>query len=324
MADPDADAAPETRLTILGSHHLAQPGNDEHGTDAGDPLDEDRQRELAALRDRLAARSFDWVGLEIPRDHRDALAEQVDAVDAAVAERGEAVWTDPDEWPDGPLRVRGEAVQIGLRLARRLDARVHAVDSQPAPPDPPADSASELDWSLAVDPDAVPYDVPDPEAVVADRESRVAESSYLELFQHTNREPQLLENHRLNVAASLSSSELSASDAESPVESRSERSASAESESGSDTDTSVESESDTESPLVAPDATTDYAGSRQLGYWYERNARICENCRAVATPNSEGLLVIGAAHVVPVRQVADAAIGVTPASSLPLLTDDEP
>ncbi|MEZ3117434.1 DUF5694 domain-containing protein [Halobaculum sp. MBLA0147] len=300
MEDSDADTTAETRLTILGSHHLAQPGNDEHGTDAGDPLDDGRQRELAALRDRLAGRSFDWVGLEIPRDHRDALAEQVDAVDAAVAERGEAVWTDPDEWPDGPLRVRGEAVQIGLRLARRLDARVHAVDSQPAPPDPPAGSTAELDWSLAVDSEAVPYDVPDPEAVVADRESRVAESSYLELFRHTNREPQLQQNHRLNVAASLSSSELSASD------------------------TTGEAESDTEPPLVAADATTDYAGARQLGYWYERNARICENCRAVATPSSEGMLVIGAAHVIPVRQVADAAVGITPASPLPLLTDDEP
>lgn len=324
MGDSDTDTTAETRLTILGSHHLAQPGNDEHGTDAGDPLDDGRQRELAALRDRLAGRSFDWVGLEIPRDHRDALAEQVDAVDAAVAERGEAVWTDSDEWPEGPLRVRGEAVQIGLRLARRLDARVHAVDSRPAPPDPPAGSTAELDWSLAVDPEAVPYDVPDPEAIVADRESRVAESSYTALFRHTNREPQLRETHRINVAASLSSSELSASDAGSPVESGPEDDGSPEPESESDTDSSAESVSDTESPLVVPDATTDYAGSRQLGYWYERNARICENCRAVATPGSDGLLVIGVAHVVPVRQVADAAVGITPASPLPLLTDDEP
>lgn len=67
----------------------------------------------------------------------------------------------------------------------------------------------------------------------------------------------------------------------------------------------------------------DYVGSTQLGYWYERNARIFENLRDVTGPDEETLFVVGASHVIPVKQLAQAAPATCPRSPLSLLTVDD-
>ncbi|KTG09446.1 hypothetical protein AUR64_16855 [Haloprofundus marisrubri] len=62
----------------------------------------------------------------------------------------------------------------------------------------------------------------------------------------------------------------------------------------------------------------DYVGSRQVGYWYERNGRIVENLRRVTEPDEETLFVVGASPVVPVKQLLDAEPSTCSPSSLPL------
>lgn len=66
-----------------------------------------------------------------------------------------------------------------------------------------------------------------------------------------------------------------------------------------------------------------YAGSTQIGYWYERNARIFENLARVTAPNEETLFVVGASHVLPLKQLAQAAPATCPRSPLSLLSPAE-
>lgn len=63
-----------------------------------------------------------------------------------------------------------------------------------------------------------------------------------------------------------------------------------------------------------------YTGSKQIGHWYERNARMFENLSRVTGPDEETLFVVGASHVMPIKQLAQAAPGTCPRSALPLLT----
>lgn len=63
----------------------------------------------------------------------------------------------------------------------------------------------------------------------------------------------------------------------------------------------------------------DHAGARQTGYWYDRNARICENLTRSTGPDQETLFIVGSSHVIPVKQIAQAAPATCPRSALPLL-----
>lgn len=63
----------------------------------------------------------------------------------------------------------------------------------------------------------------------------------------------------------------------------------------------------------------EYVGSQQAGYWYERNARILENLHRVTGAEEDTLFVVGASHVLPVKQLAEAFPATCPQSPLPLL-----
>lgn len=63
-----------------------------------------------------------------------------------------------------------------------------------------------------------------------------------------------------------------------------------------------------------------YTSSTQIGYWYERNARIFENLARITAPNEETLFVVGASHVIPIKQLAQAAPATCPRSPMPLLS----
>lgn len=284
---PSSDAHPwptpepgETRVTLLGTVHLANPGNDEHNTDVDDTLAPARQDELETLCERLARRDFDRVALEFPRESESDLRAQYRALRSTGSLDAEA------SFPDGPARVRGEAAQVGFRIAAALDLDpecVHAVDSHPPRPD------IDADWSVDIDADAVPYPVPDMAALVAEEQRRLAASTLLDLIREKNRESHLQTLHAGNVAASLSSSRTS------PPDSRPDD--------------------------PAHDYESEYVGSTQLGFWYERNARIVENLRRASDPGDETLFVVGASHVVPVRQIARGAPGCCPRSPLSLLSE---
>lgn len=64
----------------------------------------------------------------------------------------------------------------------------------------------------------------------------------------------------------------------------------------------------------------DHAGARLLTAWYERNFRILENLwDAIGTDDDRALVVIGAAHVRPLRHFLDEAPMTCPVSPIPSL-----
>jgi hypothetical protein len=66
----------------------------------------------------------------------------------------------------------------------------------------------------------------------------------------------------------------------------------------------------------------DYTGAAQVGYFYERNARILQNLLRVLDPGERSLLVVGASHVLPLRQLATTHPGLAPISPLDLLAGE--
>lgn len=249
----------EARLTLLGSHHFHTPGNDEHTMELDDPLSQERQRELVALRECLEERSFDHVAVEIPSDWQESLNEQYTSIQNMIEFYNE------DNYPDGPADIRSEAVQVGFRVANALGLdSVHAVDSRPEPLD------FDANWAVEEDPDDVPYPLLDAEEVVTSEQEMIRDSTYIDALRTQNRVSNLRQNQTLNIAASLSSSE-------------------------------------------------GYNSSKQIGHWYERNARIFENLSRITGPNEETLFVVGASHVIPIKQIAQAAPQTCPRSAIPLL-----
>jgi hypothetical protein len=252
----------QARLTLLGSPHLHAPGNDAHGMELDDPLSTERQAQLHAVCERLEVRPFDHVAVEVPWGMQATLDEQYAAVRDGVA------LDDETAFPDGPVPVRSETVQIGFRVADALDLDgVVAVDSRPDPPEVDAT------WTVDEDPDEVPYPLLDAEELVQSAERRLRESTYLEALREQNRPTELRRNQQLNVAAAHTSGD-----------------------------------------------EGDYTTATQLGYWYERNARMFENLARTTGPDEETLFVVGASHVVPVKQLAQAAPATCPRSARPLLT----
>lgn len=254
----------QSRITLLGSPHLANPGHDAHNVAVDDPLTSKRQQELAIICDHLENGDFDHVAVELPRDCQSGVDEQYEAI------QGGAALHEEDAFPAGPAAIRGEAVQIGFRLAAALDHdQVKAVDSRPPFPD------SSADWAIAEDPATVPYSLPDMEALVAAEEQRLRKSTLLALLQEKNRSEHLQTLHAANIAASFSSSS-------------------------------------------APDGD-EYTGSRQVGHWFERNGRMLENLNRVTGADEETLFIVGASHVIPVKQLADAFPATCPQSPRPFL-----
>jgi len=186
----------QTRLTLLGTPHLANPGADEHNVEVDDVLTPTRQSELRTVCERLEPTDVDTVAVEIPVEEQAALDDQYAAV------RDGAALDDADAVPSGPAAVRSEVVQIGFRLARSLGHdRVYGVDSRPPVPD----FEGEADFAIDLDADRVPYPVPDIAAAVEERERRLADSTILEVLRANNRPDSLQTLHVGNVAASLTS-----------------------------------------------------------------------------------------------------------------------
>lgn len=252
----------QRRLTLLGSHHLANPGEDAHNLAVDDTLAPNRQRELAGLCELLEPGAFDRVAVEVPRERQTALDGQYRAF------RTDAALDDESRFPDGPAAVRSEVAQVGFRVADALDReRVHAVDSVPEPP------GIDANWTIETDPDAVSYRVPDFEEMLDAERRSVRESTLSEVYRNQNRGERLRRFHAGNAAASFSSSD------------------------------------------------GDHVGSRQFGHWYERNGRMLENLLRATGPDEETLFVVGAGHVLPVKQLAEAHPAACPRSPLPLLTE---
>lgn len=112
VAPAPGEDAGSVKVMVLGTYHFANPGLDVVNMQADDVLAPQRQVELEALTDRLAAFRPTVVAIESTRRTDGLLSDSYKA------------FTPADLSTD-----RNEIVQIGFRLASRLDLdRVYAID----------------------------------------------------------------------------------------------------------------------------------------------------------------------------------------------------
>lgn len=196
LADGDRVAA-----TVLGTYHMAQPGNDVVNVDVDDVLAPARQAELRELVDRLADWNPDRVALELPADWQSAVEDCYESYRS-----GERAYDRHEPFPE-PFPedfARNEAVQVGFRLADRLDHdRPLAVDHGYRFPDDIDAAAFEEAMTAAPDPADAPYPLPDPEAMQARANEGLATQSVLEYHRTVNAERALRENHALLYAGAF-------------------------------------------------------------------------------------------------------------------------
>lgn len=106
--------ARDVQVMVLGTYHLANPGQDLHNVEVDDVTSELRQRQLKAIADVLAAFGPDRVAVEGLSEREDfSLASYEDFVPADLEE------------------IPNERVQIGFRLAHRLGhEKVFGIDEK--------------------------------------------------------------------------------------------------------------------------------------------------------------------------------------------------
>ncbi len=111
---------PAIEIMVLGTYHLANPGQDLNNVAADDVRTPAKQAELAALADRLAA--FKPTKIVVEREVPGPRFEVADY----------STFT-----PDTLLKDRNEEAQIGYRLAAKLGHKaVYGFDEQPGPGEP--------------------------------------------------------------------------------------------------------------------------------------------------------------------------------------------
>lgn len=195
------DDGDRVAATVLGTYHMAQPGTDVVNVDVDDVLAPARQAELREFVDRLADWGPDRVALELPADWQSAVEDCYDGYRA-----GERAYDRPDTFPE-PFPedfARNEAVQVGFRLADRLDHdRPLAIDHDSRLPDEVDAEAFDEAMTAAPDPADAPYPLPDPEAMQARANEGLATQSVLEYHRTINAERALRENHALMYAGAL-------------------------------------------------------------------------------------------------------------------------
>lgn len=126
--EPEAE---QLRVMLLGTYHMDTPELDVVNIDADDVLSPDRQLELEDLADRLEAWRPDLVAVERPHDRQAQLNELYESYASGQIRYQEEVEIDPihPHREDPVSECRSEVVQIGYRLADRLDLeQIHAVD----------------------------------------------------------------------------------------------------------------------------------------------------------------------------------------------------
>lgn len=178
--------AGQVEVMLLGTYHMANPGQDSFNVDADDVLTPDRQHELETLTDRLERYRPDRIAVEQPADRQTRLDRRY------------------RRYRDGGLREsRTETVQVGFRLADRLDHdRVLAIDHRP-------DLDERLRGVLSPDPDDVltpadvPYPLSDATALHRASQAHLDTATVPDHLAWTNREPQLALNHELMFAQAL-------------------------------------------------------------------------------------------------------------------------
>lgn len=192
---PDCDTT-QVEVLLCGTYHMDNPGLDEINVDADDPIESDRQRQLEELIDHFVDWRPELVAVERPYRRRTTVNEIYDGYRRGDRryDREEEIDPPHPHRDDPTSECRSEVVQIGFRLADRLD------HDHVAPIDYPMDLSNEALEALerrGVDPEPkVPAALPDLDGEEAALSARLRESSLVEYFRWLNRE----ERQRVNRA----------------------------------------------------------------------------------------------------------------------------
>ena len=192
---PECDSE-QVEVMLLGTVHLDNPGLDEHNPGVGDVLTPERQAELRDLTERLADWDPDRIAIERPYEDREAVNAVYEAFrsDARAYDEDQELPSlrsgaggEPDD------EIRSEVVQIGFRLADKLDHdHVYPVD---APMALGNDGLEALEDRGFRPEEKVDRSLPDPEWFVRETEDRFADSTLVEFLRWQNRETRLRFNH---------------------------------------------------------------------------------------------------------------------------------
>lgn len=185
----------QVEVVVLGTYHMDEPRLDDVNVDVDDVLDPGRQRELEALAGHLETADPDCVAVERPVEH----ASELNDVYAKYRD-GEVAYDAVHEFEplhpereDETTACRSEVVQVGFRLAARLD------HDRVVPVDVPemlggSDAFDELE-DAGFEPTAK-VDVPriDAEELQETLDERLVESTIPEYPRHLNEEAVLHAN----------------------------------------------------------------------------------------------------------------------------------
>lgn len=195
----------QVQVMLLGTHHMANPGNDEVNVEADDVLAPNRQAELRNLTDRLTEWEPDLVAVERPYDDADEVnARYAEYRSGERAYDREAEFDSPHDRRDGShTECRSEIVQVGFRLADSLGHdRVEPIDGYPEKPDADPFADRDVDSTRKTE---VP--VPDLEEMQCESDRKLASSTIPEYLAWVNEKQQLEKNHRLMFDRALRSAD---------------------------------------------------------------------------------------------------------------------
>lgn len=185
------------RVMLLGTYHMDNPGLDQVNVEADDVLSDRRQAELRDLVDRLADWNPDRIALERPHGRGDEVNDRYREYRTGerAYDREERFHSPHGMRKDPATECRSEAVQVGFRLADRLDHdSVAAIDEHPDEsryePDPFDDREIDPTRKTAVQ-------RPDPAELGRESDERLASSTIPEYLAWMNGGEQWRANHDL-------------------------------------------------------------------------------------------------------------------------------
>lgn len=185
----------QVEVMLCGSVHLDNPGLDAVNVDADDPIDPERQRQLETLVDRFAGWAPDLVAVERPYHCRDAVGAIYESYRSGERRFDAEEEIDPPQpyRDDRTSECRSEVVQIGFRLADRLDHdRIAPIDHPMDLSNDDVEALEEQGFDPAV---KVPGVLPDLQGEEAAMTERLRDSTLLEYFRWMNREDRQRMNH---------------------------------------------------------------------------------------------------------------------------------
>ena len=199
----------DTEVMLLGTYHMDNPGLDVANVDADDVLAAERQRQLRELTDRLATWEPTAVAVERPFDRQTDIDALYDEYRTGERSYDEETAIDPPHpmRSDTDTECRSEVIQVGFRLADRLDhARVHAVDhptTMAANLDD--DEAEQLDFEAMIERASERLDAPVPSPAEHKRaaDEHLSTSTIPAYLRWVNREGRLHMNHDAMFAAGI-------------------------------------------------------------------------------------------------------------------------